>query len=105
MKHLEIVQGHERFVPTYNMALAQRMHGHLDESEREITLAFELVNSRQDYESISLCLGQLAILNFLKKDFVTSQCYFQRCLAIAKDLDAGRMKLDCMLCLAFIAFE
>jgi hypothetical protein len=41
------------------------MHGHLDEAEREIKLALELVETRQDDESISLCLGQLAILNFL----------------------------------------
>lgn len=47
----------------------------------------------------------MAILNFLNDDFQQSKVYFVKCLAIAKDLDAARMKLDCLLCLAFMAFR
>ena len=54
---------------------------------------------------MSLCLGQLAFLSFLEDDFTKSKQYFTRCLAIAKDLDAARMRLDCLLCLAFMSLK
>jgi hypothetical protein len=47
----------------------------------------------------------LAFLSFLDKDFEKAKTQFKKCLAIAKDLDAARMRLDCLLCLAYIALQ
>ena len=47
----------------------------------------------------------MAILCFLEDDFDQSKSHFQKCLAIAKDLDASRMKLDCLLCLAYMGLR
>lgn len=54
---------------------------------------------------MSLCLGQLAIINFVKRSYVQSKDYLEQCLEIAKELDAARIKLDCNLYLAYIAFN
>lgn len=54
---------------------------------------------------MSLCLGQLAIINFVTRNFASAQTYFIQCLEIATELDAYRMKLDCNLYLAYISFN
>jgi len=54
---------------------------------------------------MSLCYGQLAIANLLKGEMDQAVNYFNECIAIAKDLRAVRMQLECLLCMAYISFD
>ena len=116
LRHLDMLSGPERFVAKYNVGLAMRLHGQIDAAHAEFTDANAIVSNKkvsaivrllvvQDLESMSLCLGQLAIIHFVRRSFEQSQNYLERCLEIAKELDASRMKLDCNLYLAYIAFN
>ena len=59
----------------------------------------------QDYESMSLCYGQLAIANLLKGEIEQAQGDFAECIRIAKELRAVKMQLECLLCMAYISFD
>lgn len=58
----------------------------------------------KDFESVSLCLIQFTIVEFLEL-ITSSHHYFIICFPIAKDLDDERMKLDYLLRLAFIELK
>ena len=54
---------------------------------------------------MSLCYGQLAIANLLRRDLDEAHDAFVQCLELARELRAVRMQLECLLCMAYIAFD
>ena len=54
---------------------------------------------------MALCYGQLAIANLLRRDLDNAHGSFVQCLELARELKAIKMQLECLLCMAYIAFD
>ena len=54
---------------------------------------------------MSLCYGQLAIANLLRRELDQAHDSFVQCLELARELRAEKMQLECLLCLAYISFD
>ena len=89
----------------YNAGISSRLLGEYHRAANEFQEALDISIPRNDYESMSLCHGQLAIANLLKGDIEQAQNDFTECIRIARDLKAVRMQLECLLCMAYISFD
>lgn len=79
--------------------------GEYDRANSEFAEAFSLAKSKDDFESMSLTHGQQAIGWLLKRQTENAKTEFKSCLAISQELKAGKMQLECLLCLAYICFD
>ena len=104
-KHAQQADENDKFVAIYNAGISSRLLGEYHRAANEFQEALDISIPRNDYESMSLCHGQLAIANLLKGDIEQAQNDFTECIRIARDLKAVRMQLECLLCMAYISFD
>ena len=71
-KHAQQAADSDRFVAIYNAAISSRLLGEHERARLEFTEALNLANSIQDFESMSLTNGQLAIAYLLKRDLTNA---------------------------------
>lgn len=95
----------DKFVAIYNAGISSRLLGEYHRACREFYEALAISTPLNDFESMSLCFGQIAIAQMLKEDFDAAQSSFDQCMQLAKQLKAVRMQLECLLCQAYIAFD
>jgi tetratricopeptide (TPR) repeat protein len=104
-KHAEHADDSDRFVALYNAGICSRMMGEQDRSLKEFAEAFQVAMTKDDFESMSLTHGQLAICHVLRREYEPAKKQFEQCLMIAQQLKASKMQLECLLCLAYISFD
>ena len=104
-KHARQADDNDKFVAIYNAGISSRLLGEFDRAAHEFEEALQVAKQRVDYESMSLCFGQLAIAHLLRRDMDAALECFNDCLELARELRAVKMQLECLLCTAYIAFD
>ena len=64
-KHAQFVKESDQFIAIYNAAISSRLLGFFDRAITEFTKALGIVQPQKDYESESLCEGQIAVVLLL----------------------------------------
>ena len=72
-KHGQQADDADKFVAIYNAGISSRLLGEYERASQEFEQAFQLASSRQDYESMSLTHGQLAISYLLKREMESAK--------------------------------
>lgn len=66
----------DKFVAIYNAGISSRLLGEYHRATKEFYEALAISTPLNDYESMSLCFGQIAIAQMLKEDFEAAQSSF-----------------------------
>ena len=72
-KHGQQADEADKFVAIYNAGISSRLLGEYERASQEFEKAFQIASSRQDYESMSLTHGQLAISYLLKRETASAK--------------------------------